>query len=166
MDRRRVLLLLMVGVIGLLLVTRCAQPDDQGSPDPPTGNPGATLDPHTGVDHGVVDPDPPASSADTGPAQPAAVAAAEEFARAWVHTDEQWSTRLAELATADVLESLSGVDPATVPATAVTGPGNMVSEVPGWASVAVPTDVGTVVLHVIAVDDAWLVSAIDWRPEW
>lgn len=106
------------------------------------------------------------SASPTGPAQPEAIAAAEGFARAWVRGDAGWSDRLAELATPELARTLREADPATVPAATVTGPGDVLSEVPGWASVGVPTDAGTLVLHVVETDDGWLVSAIDWRPRW
>ncbi len=185
MDRRRLLLVAVVIVAGLLLVARCGQADDDTAQElsgvdgvsAPTGASGAradaitsapplasvpAADPHAPLESAAADPTPPASQ----PAQPAAVAAAEEFARQWVDADAEWSDRLSALATAQLAASLAGVDPDTVPAAAVTGPGSVVSEVPGWVSVAVPTDAGTVVLHVVQAGDDWLVSVIDWRPRW
>lgn len=106
------------------------------------------------------------SASPTGPAQPAAVAAAERFARAWVDNAPGWAERLTELTTPELARTLADADPATVPATFVTGPGAVLSEVPGWARVEVPTDAGSVVLHVVASDEDWLVSAIEWRPRW
>lgn len=200
MDRRRLLLVAVAVVAGLLLVARCGQSGDGPATDPGAGppsgdavdragDPGADdpADPATGAPTAdttdatappvsvppadplaPVEPDSgspgPTGTRPTGPAQLAAVAAAEEFARAWVRGDNGWSDRLAGLATAELAGTLADVDPATVPATAVTGPGSVLSEVPGWASVGVPTDTGTVVLHVVQAGDAWLVSAIDWRP--
>lgn len=192
MDRRPLLLVAVAIVAGLLLVARCGQAGDDTAHEPPAdsvagvddagGAPGTSTgpvpadppiasvpaaDPHAPLESAPGDTDPVPTRPSPGePAQPAALAAAEEFARAWVRTDSQWSTRLADLATADVVASLAGVDPTTVPATSVTGPGTVQSEVPGWASVAVPTDAGTVVLHVVQSGEAWLVSAIDWQPQW
>jgi hypothetical protein len=48
-----------------------------------------------------------------------------------------------------------------VPATKVTGPPRGVSGGVTSATIAVPTDAGTVVLTCVLVDGAWLVSDLD-----
>lgn len=164
MDRRHLLVLAVAAVAGTVLVVRGAPGDEPPPADPLPAGPATarhlpTVPPE--LPSPVTGPAPPTA----GP-QPTAVTAAEEFARAWVSTDPRWPASLAELATPGLAEALAEVDPAAVPARAVIGPGSVVTEVPGWVSVGVPTDTGTVVLHVVAVDDGWLVSAIDWRPRW
>jgi len=91
-------------------------------------------------------------------AETAAQTAMAAFARPSLDYTTWWS-ELSPLLTQEGQEAYSYVEPANVPATAVTGPARLVAETSAYvANVEVPTDVGTYTL-VLTRDDA----ASPWR---
>jgi hypothetical protein len=89
------------------------------------------------------------------------------FAAAWVDTagksSNAWFQTLQPYMTEDAAELMRGVDPASVPATAITGE----AETDG-SEVRIPMDTGTLILPMIEGDndwaeEGWLVSAVDWE---
>ncbi|MFY1681654.1 hypothetical protein ACN265_09020 [Micromonospora sp. WMMD730] len=106
----------------------------------------------------------------TGPAgaDPEAVAAAVGFVARWARPQldaSRWLAALHPRAVPEYAALLATVDPANVPATKVTGRGQVVAATPTHASVDVPTD--TEVLRVICVRDGrrWLVATLGVREE-
>lgn len=94
---------------------------------------------------------------------PAAVRAAERFARVWARPDARWPEPLVDLATPALADALarSATGP---PEREITGDGFLLFDAPRWARVGVPTADGTIVLDLSLVDDRWLVSAVAWWP--
>lgn len=90
----------------------------------------------------------------------AAQTAMAAFARPSLDYDTWWA-ELSPLLTQQAQQDYSYVDPANVPAAAVTGTGTLVDETSAYvANVQVPTDVGTYTLVLTRVDAAspWLAS--------
>lgn len=94
---------------------------------------------------------------------PAAVRAAERFARAWVAPDARWPEPLLEMATPALADAL-GRSATGPPPREVTGDGYLLFDAPRWARIGVPTGDGTLVLDLSLVADRWLVSAVAWWP--
>lgn len=130
------------------------------------------LDQHTPLPTDVIDED----TGETVVAQPvptwdpatreAAVDAAEAaltaFARPNLDYDTWWA-ELEPLLTPRAAADYAYVDPANVPATTVTGPGQLVDDTSAYvAHVQVPTDVGPYTVVVLRADGAapWLTSRI------
>ncbi|QGU28153.1 hypothetical protein [Microbacterium oryzae] len=90
----------------------------------------------------------------------AAVAAMTAFARPSLDADAWWEG-VEPLLTADAAQDYAYVDPANVPASAVTGPAVIVDDTSAYlAHVEVPTDAGAYTL-ILSREDAgspWLVS--------
>lgn len=90
----------------------------------------------------------------------AAGTAMTAFARPSLPFDTWWA-ELEPLLTQQAQQDYAFVDPANVPATAVTGPGTLVDETSAYvATVEVPTDVGVYTLVLTRADAAspWLAS--------
>ncbi|MDA1361698.1 hypothetical protein O1R50_18870 [Glycomyces luteolus] len=90
-----------------------------------------------------------------------------EFAEVWLnpngHNADSWYDSLLPFITDEQAELLQGVDPISVPATAITG-----DPVPEGAKVGIPMDTGTLTLTMTEGSNnltgtGWLVSAIDWE---
>jgi hypothetical protein len=99
------------------------------------------------------------------PAPPAAKAieVATLWAKAWVNhpagvTNEQWLNGLRDYTTEEQLAVMKTVDPANVPATAVTGAAVPTNSYTTSVDVNVPTDGGTVSIQVIATPAGWRVA--------
>jgi hypothetical protein len=110
-------------------------------------------------------PPPSPTPAPSGPA--AAKAVAGEFMARWVQhpagmTSRQWVEQLRPYVVPEYVVELASVDPANVPATAVTGPAAVVSATATVVEVNVPTDGGVVHLVVLAQHDGtWRVRSYD-----
>lgn len=190
MDRRR-LFWVAVAVAAVAVLALLNRPGDEGEPPAGRGGtPGGQSPPQAVVAHPAgpatsldTNADGAASPIPTPPPQaepphepsgvtgeqaldpaaaPAALRAAEQFAAIWCTPDPRWYDRLAELATPALAEALAAAEP---PATArrIVGGAEVYFGEPEWARIGVPAEAGTVVLDVVAVDGAWLVSAVDWR---
>lgn len=101
-------------------------------------------------------------------AEPEAVAAAVGFVARWARPQLEASAWLAALrprAVPAYAALLATVDPANVPASKITGRGQVVAATPTHAEVDVPTD--TEVLRVICVRDGrrWLIATVGVREE-
>jgi hypothetical protein len=97
---------------------------------------------------------------------PEALAIAEAWARAWVNhpqgmTNDQWVAQLAPLTTDEFLPQLRSVDPANIPASAVTGKAESVTASARAVDTVITTDGPKLKLTVIATDAGWRVSAFD-----
>ncbi|GAB3656030.1 hypothetical protein [Glycomyces tarimensis] len=91
-----------------------------------------------------------------------------EFAEAWIDVtgkdSDSWFQGIEPYMTEESADLMRGVDPASVPASAITGE----AEIDG-GEVRIPMDTGVLVLTMLEADNGsaeqgWLVSAIDWEP--
>jgi hypothetical protein len=91
------------------------------------------------------------------------VRAATGFVTAWVHTtggEAAWLAGMRPWATASLLASLTGTDPAQVPASAVVGDAALRATTGTTATVSVPTDGGRVAVAMVAAAGAWKANGI------
>lgn len=99
-------------------------------------------------------------------APPAALQVAANWAAAWVNhpdgvTNEVWVNGLAPFTTAEYVGTLSGVDPANIPASRVTGPARATEVSPRSIDVDVPTDAVTLAITVVGTEAGWRVAGYD-----
>lgn len=97
------------------------------------------------------------------PAAPEALDTAIAWAEAWVFhppgtTTERWLDRLRPHTTEEYLGVMATVDPANVPANAVTGRAVAKLSYERSVEVEVPTDNGTLKITVIKTDNGWRVA--------
>jgi hypothetical protein len=122
------------------------------------------------------------STADDGPVSPAATpslvrapagsgpeAVGAAFATDWMasagRSPVSWVNRLRPRMTPELTQELSGVDPAGVPATRLTGAPTVIPRGARIADVLVPVDSGTLRLRLVLLADRWLVDGVDWKRE-
>jgi hypothetical protein len=131
------------GVVPAVSATTSPQPDD-------------------GLDEPSQAPPPPSTSPGAPPPQTVAI----DFARAWLnHTNisaKDWHTAVAKYATKSLADKLDGTDPASVPASKITGDPSMLSLGPSYLDVTIPLDAGTLTLSLESTDGRWLVAGVDW----
>ncbi|MGW6132392.1 hypothetical protein ACWFNE_20395 [Cellulomonas sp. NPDC055163] len=134
-----------------------------GAPTPtPMEVPPGTVEYHDGSPVPPGEPDPVWDEASRVAAVAAATGAVAAFARPGLPY-EQWWAELAPALSVQAQMDYQYVDPANVPARAVTGPAVLVDEASASvAGVQVPTDVGpyTVVLSRASAGQGWLVERI------
>jgi hypothetical protein len=158
------------------IVPKAADPSSGGAPASPsvtlsngvlvTTAPGAAA---TGAAApSTTSPVPRVTLPPPSPAAPApeALAVAEAWARAWVNhpagmTSEEWAAQLAPMTTDELLPQLRTVDPANIPATAVTGKAVPVSSSASAVDAKIATNGPQLRLTVIATEKGWRVSAYD-----
>ncbi|HET9516362.1 MAG TPA: hypothetical protein VFO77_01420 [Actinoplanes sp.] len=99
--------------------------------------------------------------------QRAAAAVAAAFAKAWVDhlgvSAAEWHDRLVPHATAELSESLSGVDPQAGPADRLAGEPALLPVGDGLTEAVVEVDTGQLRLRLVAPDGRWLVDGVDWE---
>ncbi len=165
-NRYGVSLGLVVAVVAIVLVAKAlgggSGGTDQVRGDPATVGPVATsFEPDDG-EASPAAPLPPSTSA--GAAVPTKVAT--DFTRAWLHhnevSEQQWLAALTPYATKRLHEQLTGVDPAGVPASRMTGEAVLVPHDSGYAMVSIAVDSGVVTLRLLATNGRWLVDGVDW----
>ncbi|MCE3555171.1 hypothetical protein LWC33_27430 [Pseudonocardia sp. RS11V-5] len=98
------------------------------------------------------------------PAQ--ALQVAQDWATAWAThpagtTNQQWVAALAPYTTPEYVGTLSGVDPANIPATRVTGAATATQVSPASVVADVPTDAVTLQVTVVDTEAGWRVSGYD-----
>ncbi|MEV0396062.1 hypothetical protein [Polymorphospora rubra] len=167
-SRVWVAVVLGVAVFGIVVVGRLVSGPNGAGDEVPRGapvGPLVTIDPTTG-DDGVVSP-PPQPSLMVRPGTPAPETVARAFASAWVdHQDvsaEDWHAALRPHSTTALAGKLSGVDPAVVPASRVTGEPALTPYAEGFAEAAIPVDSGRLRLRMVVSADRWLVDGVDWE---
>ncbi|GAA5169727.1 hypothetical protein GCM10023321_65790 [Pseudonocardia eucalypti] len=99
-------------------------------------------------------------------APPAALTVAAKWTKAWAHhppgtSTASWVTGLRPYTTEEYLGVLSTVDPANIPATAVTGPARATVVAPSSVRVQVPTDAVNLVVLVVNTGGEWRVAGYD-----
>ncbi|MFY1623781.1 hypothetical protein ACN268_11315 [Micromonospora sp. WMMD735] len=147
-----------VMVLAVFMSVGCTR----ATPTPPT--PAGTTAPQ------IASPTDPDGVGPTGPADadPDAVAAAVGFVARWARPQlnaSDWLAALRPRAVPAYAALLATVDPANVPATKVTGRGQVVAATPTHAAVDVPTD--NEVLRVVCIRDGrqWLIATVGVREE-
>ncbi|MEJ3655709.1 hypothetical protein WEH80_22320 [Actinomycetes bacterium KLBMP 9759] len=134
--------------------TSTAQPPRQRTPSTPTPT---ALPP-------VRDLQPTTLPASQAP--PVALDVATRWTTAWLRPPEgtpvqQWLDGLRPMTTDEYLGVLSGVDPANIPATRVTGPPRPVRVAGSSVRVEVPTDALTLLVLVVDTGSGWRVAGYD-----
>ncbi|WP_214369786.1 hypothetical protein [Pseudonocardia sp. H11422] len=156
--------------IGLLLTTVVVARvlATSGSPEPVVAAaPAATSSaPAPTTEQAPVPPPVPDSTTETPPPTPSPRVVAVQFAELWADPTvpaAEWLARLQPLATEEYgAVVLAQVDPANIPATAVTGSARVLEESEGAATVSVPLDVFTLRIDLVDVSGAgaWRVSDV------
>jgi hypothetical protein len=95
-----------------------------------------------------------------------AISVAARWAAAWVNhpqgvTPQQWVDGLRPFTTDEYLGVLTGVDPANIPATRVTGEPRAVRVAARSVQVQVPTNALTLLVLVVQTEDGWRVAGYD-----
>ena len=95
-----------------------------------------------------------------------ALTVAARWAAAWVDhppgtTPQQWVGRLRPFTTDEYLGVLTGVDPANVPASKITGEPRAVRVAARSVQVRVPTNTLTLLVLVVSTEDGWRVAGYD-----
>ncbi len=138
-----------------------------GASRTPTPGPPVALPPGTRTP--TVLPPVPAltpSSLPLSAAPSPALSVAARWAAAWVDhpqgvPPQRWVDGLRPYTTEEYLGVLSGVDPANIPATRVTGEPRAVRVAARSVQVEVPTNALTLVVLVVATEDGWRVAGYD-----
>lgn len=96
----------------------------------------------------------------------AALQTAARWSAAWIRpregtTAQQWLDGLRPTTTDEYLGVLSGVDPANIPATRVTGEPRVLRVAARSVQVQVPTDALTLLVLVVDTDSGWRVAGYD-----
>jgi hypothetical protein len=117
------------------------------------------------ADDGVGPPDsPPAPSTSAGAATPQRLAT--EFLTSWLRhtnvTPDAWFAGMKKYMTTNLAGELTGVDPAGVPASRMTGPVALIDHDVNFCEASIPVDSGIVTLRLLATDGRWLVDGVDW----
>lgn len=117
-------------------------------------------------------PAPPTFSVPQGPPppappNPAGLSEAQVWAQQWVNhppgtPKQQWMDRLRPHTTEEFLPVMDSVDPANVPATAVTGPPSAMESTATSMDVRLPTNSGDLKIQVISTPQGWRVAGYDW----
>lgn len=99
------------------------------------------------------------------PLDPAGLAAAEAWAKAWTDhppgmNKQQWLNRLRPRTTAEFLPQLESVALANV-ATAVTGPAKPVKSTAKSMTVRLPTNLGNIEIVLLNTPDGWRITSYD-----
>lgn len=107
-----------------------------------------------------------ASPSSTTPAKVSAespVAVATAFVTAWsttTHGEASWLAAMKPWGTPSLLSSLTGTDPAQVPATRVTGDAALKSIKGATATVSVPTDGGRIAVDLVNQSGTWKANTL------
>jgi hypothetical protein len=107
---------------------------------------------------------PPGPSTSPGATLPGQLAI--KFLTAWLRhtnvTSDTWFAGLKPYMTTNLAGELTGVDPAGVPATRITGSVTLIDHDVNVVEASIPVDSGTVTLRLLATDGRWLVDGVDW----
>ncbi|MFF3867060.1 hypothetical protein [Micromonospora sp. NPDC001898] len=151
--------------VATLLLTACA-----GTAPAPAGSApaiGPTVEPAVPAGTLPADPDgvlPATPSA----ADAAAVDAAMRFVRAWARPDlpaDRWLSGVRPYAVSAYADLLATVEPANIPATQVTGRGQVVAATAERVDIDVRTDAGVLRVRCVRDGARWLVATVGIRQE-
>ncbi|RJQ80291.1 hypothetical protein D5S17_07395 [Pseudonocardiaceae bacterium YIM PH 21723] len=155
-----------MAIIGLLVVATAvsyALPDKKPDSGPVIGGGSSITSVPTAVDTSATIPPrvsglrtntPSIAPPKTAAPDPAGVAVAVNWAKAWVNhpegvTGEAWLEGLKPYTTDEFLPQMKSVDPKNVPASKVTGEGTAAESFVGSMKVRVPTDAGNIEIEVV-----------------
>jgi hypothetical protein len=159
-----ILSVIVLSVVGIAKLLGDNSPNYTASPGNFTEPSGAYSGASFGPDDGVVSPLPTVSpSVAEGAAPPTQVAKA--FAESWLErtrTAQNWLAALRPHSTKQLLEQLEGVDPASVPASRITGEVSLITLSESAVQVIVPLDSGQLRLRLVGPDGHWFVDGVDW----
>ncbi|MGI5212954.1 hypothetical protein [Plantactinospora sp. CA-290183] len=164
-SRLGVALLLGVVILGIVGAARLLSGSIGDIADGVRGpaQPIVTEDPEAGDDGLTVTVDP---TPYTSPGAPVPAAVARSFGTAWVAhrgvTAQRWLDELLPLATPELAEKLTGVDPAGVPADRLTGDPVVIPRSDSLVEVTIPVDSGELRLGLLATEGRWRVDTVDW----
>jgi hypothetical protein len=165
------LALTAIGVVAVVVavtiglgLTNGSVPLPVGAQPTPSAVPGAAASLEPALLPPVPELEPTTLPVSAAPA--AALQVASRWARAWVRppegtTSARWLDGLRSTTTDEYLGVLSGVDPANIPATRVTGAAKALTVSPRSLRVEVPTDALTLLITVVDTDTGWRVSGYD-----
>ncbi|RZS44155.1 hypothetical protein EV193_10129 [Herbihabitans rhizosphaerae] len=170
------LLAVIVTAIGIMLPKLL----DSGSNQPAAGTPTGAGQPSStqaqGTQPGATTPGatsplptrlpPPQPQLVTAPTDPQALEIATKWAQAWVThpqgiTNAQWVAALRPYMLEEQLGPMSKVEPANVPATALTGPAVVKSSYTTEMRLEQPTDGGVIAIDLIKTPQGWRVGHYD-----
>lgn len=105
----------------------------------------------------------PSKPPEPAPPDPAGLAVVDAWGRQWVEhppgtTNGQWLNRLRPYTTDEFITQMTSIDPANVPANAVTGPVTAISSTETAMRVRLPTDAGIVEVRVVDSGQGWRVA--------
>ncbi|WP_026923440.1 hypothetical protein [Glycomyces arizonensis] len=178
-SRYGIVVIILLLVVGVIALTQGREDFPLGSDDAEEGSTSSDPSQELTVDDGITAPECEGAECEEDgsplhdPYEEAelpeeAVEKALAFAEAWVDTagknSNTWFQGMQPYMTEEAAELMRGVDPISVPATAITGE----AEVDG-GEVRIPMDTGVLVLPMKEggndwAAQGWLVSAIDWEP--
>jgi hypothetical protein len=126
----------------------------------PTVAPGAS-EADDGLDT-VETPPPPSTSPGATPPDKLAT----EFLTTWLRhtnvTPDTWFAGMRRYMTDKLAGELTGVDPAGVPASRITGKVTLIDHDVTFVEASIPVDSGIVTLRLLATGGTWLVDGVDW----
>ncbi|TPG14038.1 hypothetical protein [Pedococcus bigeumensis] len=105
----------------------------------------------------------PSSTTPTKVTTGSPVAVATAFVTAWsttTHGETPWLTGMKPWGTPSLISSLTGTDPAQVPATRVTGDAALKSIKSATATVSVPTDGGRIAVDLVNQSGTWKANTL------
>jgi hypothetical protein len=97
---------------------------------------------------------------------PDGLAVAETWGKQWVNhppgtNKQQWMERLRPYTSDEFITVMDSIDPANVPATAITGPPRAVESTASSMEVRLPTNAGDVQVRVSSTPQGWRVAGYD-----
>jgi len=135
------------------------------APATASGVPAATTSPgQLGDDSVATSESPEAPVVSPGADKPEVVAM--RFTNAWLNKGlpaAAWFKGIQPYLTQRVITLMQGVDPASVPATAVDGPAKIDRQSASLVELTVPVRPGVLKLRLVATKGRWLVDAVDWE---
>lgn len=140
----------------------------------PTATHGVTAGVPSGMPTGIASgqeddglgtpPSPPRPSTSPGATPPDKLAT--QFLTAWLRhtnvTPAAWYAGLAPYMTTKLAGELTGVDPARVPASRITGSVTLIRHETTYVDASIPVDTGLVTLRLLATNGRWLIDGVDW----
>ncbi|MEV4830633.1 hypothetical protein AB0K25_20220 [Micromonospora sp. NPDC049257] len=151
--------------VATLLLTACAGTGPAPTGDAPANDP--TAAPAVPAGTLPADPDGVLPATPTA-ADAAAVTTAMRFVRAWARPDlpaDRWLSGVRPYAVSAYADLLATVDPTNVPATQVTGGGQVVAATAERVDVDVRTDAGVLRVRCVRDGARWVVATLGIRQE-
>ena len=109
---------------------------------------------------------PPMGAPNPSAPDPAGLAVAENWGKQWANhppgvNRQQWAERMRPYTSDEFLPLMDSVDPANVPAKAITGPATSLRSAGSSMDVRLPTDAGDIQVQVLQTPQGWRVAGYD-----